>query len=484
MSYTMTINEAKQQIKNTVSAYLKKDKYGDYIINIQKQRPVFLLGAPGIGKTSVISQIASELNINLVSYSMIHHTRQSALGLPVIETKNYGGKECKISDYTMSEIIASVYESMEKSGIKEGILFLDEINCVSETLAPAMLQFLQFKIFGKHRMPSGWVIVTAGNPSEYNASAKEFDIATFDRLKVMEIKPDYQAWKTYAYKKHIIPEIISFLDNRQHYFYLIEEDIDSKNYITPRGWEDLSDIIKIYKSLGIKIDRELIYQYIHLDKATEEFFIYYENFDYVNEVLSCENGEEIYNKMKKSNFNNIYAMLIAMIDKFASDCKHIEIDENIAEQLNFDIKKLFKLNKTSENEIETDLDIIKTEISTELRYEKNKITPDIDKIKIIRAVQGMMKTYHGDREEILESYNQQIEKISNNIDSNSQKACDYCDIIFETLEKLDNPEIYLTVFMREITLNEETFKFITENNLPYYNKYSYLLKLTEMQNRL
>ena len=48
----------------------------------------------------------------------------------------------------MSEIIASVYEKIEQTGNKEGILFIDEINCVSETLAPTMLQFLQCKMFG------------------------------------------------------------------------------------------------------------------------------------------------------------------------------------------------------------------------------------------------------------------------------------------------------------------------------------------------
>ena len=64
----------------------------------------------------------------------------------------------------MSEIIASVYNRIENDGAKEGILFLDEINCVSETLAPSMLQFLQYKIFGTHRVPDGWIVVTAGNP--------------------------------------------------------------------------------------------------------------------------------------------------------------------------------------------------------------------------------------------------------------------------------------------------------------------------------
>lgn len=83
----------------------------------------FLLGSPGIGKTAIMEQIAQELGIALVSYSMTHHTRQSALGLPFITHKNFKGLEFDISEYTMSEIIASVYEVMEKSGLEEGILF-------------------------------------------------------------------------------------------------------------------------------------------------------------------------------------------------------------------------------------------------------------------------------------------------------------------------------------------------------------------------
>ena len=160
----MNIKEAKDYIKNTVLVYLKKDEFGEYRIPVSKQRPIFLLGSPGIGKTAIMEQIASELDIALVSYSMTHHTRQSALGLPFIEKKDFGGKEYSVSEYTMSEIIASIYETMEESGTKEGILFLDEINCVSETLYPSMLQFLQYKVFGRHSVPNGWVIVTAGNP--------------------------------------------------------------------------------------------------------------------------------------------------------------------------------------------------------------------------------------------------------------------------------------------------------------------------------
>ena len=123
----MNIKEAKDQIKNAITAYLIKDEFGDYKISIEHQRPIFLLGAPGIGKTAIMEQIAQETGLNLISYSMAHQTRESAMGLPNIVTRNYIGKDEQVSEYTMSEIIANIYKTMEDTGMREGILFLDEI---------------------------------------------------------------------------------------------------------------------------------------------------------------------------------------------------------------------------------------------------------------------------------------------------------------------------------------------------------------------
>ena len=89
----MNIKRAKQEIKDSIEAYLTKDDFGEYEIPVIRQRPILLLGAPGIGKTQIMEQIARELRIGLVSYTITHHTRQSAIGLPFISERSYGGKK-------------------------------------------------------------------------------------------------------------------------------------------------------------------------------------------------------------------------------------------------------------------------------------------------------------------------------------------------------------------------------------------------------
>ena len=214
----MNIKRAKEEIKNCIEAYLLKDGRGEYLLPAVRQRPILLMGPPGIGKTQIMEQIARECQVGLVSYTITHHTRQSAIGLPFIVEKEYAGRPCSVTEYTMSEIVASIYDRMEETGLKEGILFIDEINCVSETLAPMMLQFLQCKTFGNHRIPDGWIIVTAGNPPEYNKSVREFDIATLDRIKKIDVEADYKVWKEYAVMTDIHPAVTAYLEARPNIF--------------------------------------------------------------------------------------------------------------------------------------------------------------------------------------------------------------------------------------------------------------------------
>lgn len=325
----MNIKQAKEYIKNSVNLYLKKDDFGEYRVSVVRQRPIFLLGAPGIGKTAIMEQIAQEMGIALVAYSMTHHTRQSALGLPFITEKTYGGEKVSVSEYTMSEIIASIYDTMDSSGMKEGILFLDEINCVSETLAPSMLQFLQYKVFGRHRVPEGWVIVTAGNPPEYNKSVREFDVVTLDRLKVLEVEPDYRIWKEYAIEKRIHNAIINYLDLKKDHFYCMEMTTKGRSYVTARGWEDLSEILALYEDEQLPVDETLVGQYLRNEKVVREFTAYYDLYNkykrdyHIGDILSGNPSVQAIARAKEAAFDERLSLLGMLLDKVQADMKNI-----------------------------------------------------------------------------------------------------------------------------------------------------------------
>ena len=333
----MDIKQAKQQIKNAMVAYFSKDEFGGYRLPTERQRPVFLLGAPGIGKTAIMEQIAQELGVGLVSYSMTHHTRQSALGLPFIAKKTYGGAEYDVSEYTMSEIIAAVYDAMEATGRREGILFLDEINCVSETLTPAMLQFLQYKTFGRHRVPDGWIVVTAGNPPEYNRVARDFDIATWDRLKRIEVEPDFPAWRDFAVETGVHPAVLTYLDIERDHFYRVETTVDGPSFVTARGWDDLSAMMKLYEEQGLVVDELLIGQYVQNAEIAKRFSVYYDLFtkyraDYqVDRLLEGKADPAVIERARAAGFDERVSLMGLVSDALGGRLREAVLEERAVE---------------------------------------------------------------------------------------------------------------------------------------------------------
>ena len=271
----MNIQEAKEEIIRTVQAYLEKDGEGQYLFPAAHQRPLLLMGPPGIGKTAILEQAANDCAVNLVSYTLSHHTRQSAIGLPQLVEKHYGGTAVTVTEYTMSEIIASVYDAMERTGTPEGILFLDEINCVSETLAPTMLQFLQNKTFGTHRLPAGWVVVAAGNPPEYNKSVRDFDVVTLDRVRQIQVEADLSVWRDYARQRQLPGAVLSYLTVKPDRFYAVTRKDGELSFVTARGWEDLSRLLESYASHGLPVTEELIFEYLHKADTARDFAAYW-----------------------------------------------------------------------------------------------------------------------------------------------------------------------------------------------------------------
>lgn len=499
----MNIRQAKDYIKDSVALYLKKDEFGEYRIPVVRQRPVFLLGAPGIGKTAVMEQIAQELGIALVSYSMTHHTRQSALGLPSIQKKVYDGAEYEVSEYTMSEIISSVYECMEESGIREGILFLDEINCVSETLAPSMLQFLQYKVFGRHKVPEGWVIVTAGNPPEYNKSVREFDVVTMDRLKLIEVEADYTVWKEYALERGIHNAIINFLDLKKEYFYEMETTIKGRSYVTARGWEDLSQILQLYEEEGIAADETLVGQYIRNDRIVREFTAYYDLYnkykrDYrIDELLSGVISEETKARAKRAGFDERLSLLGMLLDRVIADMRrNIEAADYLSDLMH-PLKALKSVAESAESSAGDRLNHMlaqqmegRTKLLDSLQKANSLSDADSRKHKrVVRFLTKMQKQIYvaGEKDAgaafaaIKEAFDAEVAQMKQENTKVKQELRSLFTFAEEAFSEDGVSGNEMLILVTELTVNSYSARFIATFGSEEYQKHNQELMLTERQ---
>ena len=491
----MNIKQAKQEIQNTLRAYLAKDELGNYLIPTIRQRPVLLMGPPGIGKTQIMAQIAAETGVGLVAYTITHHTRQSAIGLPFIEHRTYGDKEYAVTEYTMSEILASIYDLMKKTGIKEGILFLDEINCVSETLAPMMLQFLQCKTFGNQSLPEGWLIVAAGNPPEYNKSVRDFDVVTLDRVKRIDVQDDFAVWKEYARRNGVHGAVISYLDIKKDHFYAMETTVDGLQFATARGWEDLSEMILAYEKLGLRVDREVVGQYIQLPRIAKDFANYlelyykYQRIYHVEDILQGTWQSVTMLELRSAPFDEKLSVMGLVLSRLAEEAKRLRMQDaltvalhvtlrafkeaqqqtpprQVLEQLIADRQNAMKTAKDA-GQLDKDSRSLKTrELLALQNYRSRLVDEDIADADAFAAVKGWFGTEVEQRRTMAE------------------KTAAMFDNTFRFLEETFSQGQELVMFVTEVTAGYDTSWFVENFGCEAYYRHNRELFFDATQNRI
>ena len=491
----MNIKQAKQEIQNTLRAYTSRDDLGNYLIPAIRQRPVLLMGPPGIGKTQIMAQIAAETGVGLVAYTITHHTRQSAIGLPFIEHRTYGEKEYAVTEYTMSEILASVYDLMEKTGLREGILFLDEINCVSETLAPMMLQFLQCKTFGNQALPEGWLIVAAGNPPEYNRSVRDFDVVTLDRVKRIDVQEDFAVWKEYARRNSVHGAVISYLDIKKDHFYAMETTVDGMQFATARGWEDLSEIILAYEKLGLQVNRDVVGQYIQLPRIAKDFANYlelyykYQRIYHVEDILQGSWQKITSLELRAAPFDEKLSVMGLVLSRLSEEAKRLRLQDAFTVALH---KALLSFRETQQqippcsaldqlitirqNAVKTAKDagqldpdkrnLAIRELNTLQTYRSRLVEEDIADADAFAAV----KDWFGKEVELRGQMAEQVSQMFNHV--------------FRFLEETFAQGQELVMFVTEVTAGYDTSWFVENFDCEAYYRHNQALFFDATQSRI
>lgn len=494
----MDIKRAKQEIETTVRAYLAKDEGGNYRIPTMRQRPLLLMGPPGVGKTQIVEQAARACGVALVAYTITHHTRQSAVGLPFIRQRDIDGKTRSVTEYTMSEIIASVYTKMEQTGLRQGILFIDEINCVSETLAPTMLQFLQYKTFGNQAIPEGWVIVAAGNPPEYNKSVREFDLVTLDRVRRIDVEPNLSVWQEYARAQRLHPAILAYLELRPQHFYKVEQDVDGVQFVTARGWEDLSAMLVTCDALGLPVDETVIGEYLRHPDVMRDFAAYWALYkkyrsDYgIEDILQGRPSDKVVARALDASFDerfSLVSLLLAGLNvRFSSARESDAVTDACYQQLRSfkralssatledspaallarqcsDTLSRIDREKTAGHMTPYELGIHRRSVSL-LQDWAREIGPDFDQDEAFDTVRG--------------GFNRQVRTREDAVSA----ASDALEFAFDFMERAFADQQEMVVFVNELALGPDSAPFLAENECERFEKYSRTLLLDDSHDEL
>jgi len=206
---------------------------------IEQKVPAFLWGAPGIGKSSIVKQIAQENNIDFIDLRLALMDPTDLKGIPFYDKESHTA-------------LWAPPAFLPKSG--EGILFLDELNTAAPSVQASAYQLILDRRVGEYELPSGWAIVSAGNRESDRGVTYRMPSPLANRFVHFEMEVDVNDWKYWAYKKEIDERIISYISYKSEHLFTFDAKSDVKSFATPRSWEYVDSILKSNISQDLLLD--------------------------------------------------------------------------------------------------------------------------------------------------------------------------------------------------------------------------------------
>lgn len=225
---------------------------------------VFVWGAPGIGKSSAVKQVASDLGLELIDLRISQLAPTDIRGLPY--TKN--GK----AYFAPPSFLPS-------SG--SGILFLDELNMASPSVMGIAQQLILDRQVGDYKVPDGWFIIAAGNRTEDRAAISQMPAPVANRFIHFHIDSSLDSWKEYAIAQNINEKILAFLNFRPQLLYNFEKNQTA--WPSPRSWEFANSLLAIDLNIDSAVGTG----------AASEFYAYQTIYNDLPDVELIFEGKEV-----------------------------------------------------------------------------------------------------------------------------------------------------------------------------------------------
>lgn len=196
---------------------------------VDQKVPTFLWGAPGIGKSSIVKQIANDKNIGFIDLRLALMDPTDLKGIPFYD------KDSHTALWAPPAFLPSE---------GEGILFLDELNSAAPSVQASAYQLILDRRVGEYELPEGWAIVAAGNREGDRGVTYRMPSPLANRFVHFEMEVDVDDWRYWAYKKELDERIISYISYKSEHLFTFDAKSDLKSFATPRSWEYVHSILK------------------------------------------------------------------------------------------------------------------------------------------------------------------------------------------------------------------------------------------------
>lgn len=288
--------------KNVVDAFELKDILDTILFKIPNPQVPYIHGAPGIGKSQMIAQIAKERGIELIDIRLANCADSGDIrGLPTFNVDK--------NDDTKKRTIWSLPEMFPTDPNWKGIIFFDEFNLAQPSVMSACYQLILDRQIGNYKLPDGAVMVAAGNPRDCNINAEDLPQALKNRFKHYYLQEDIKPWIVWATKNNVNTDLITFLSTVGSEFFMDIKRMNSQanEFGTPRTWAAVSDILNL-TDISLDLKMQIINGYVG-NAATiklREFLV---------DKTRYQDPREIYEEGKKftaTSINEFYGCFVSL----------------------------------------------------------------------------------------------------------------------------------------------------------------------------
>lgn len=198
------------------------------LLNVGTVRPVFIWGAPGIGKSAIVEQFAADVGLPCVSLLGSQLAPEDIIGVPqIVEGR---------SVFCPPRMIARE---------EPYCLFLDELNACSQEVQKAFYSLILERRIGEYHLPEGSIVIGAGNRSQDNAITRPMSSALLNRMFHVELRADSRIWLEWAAGHGIHPYVYDYICSRPDQLWS-QPPKTEEPFSSPRSWHMLSDAITSY----------------------------------------------------------------------------------------------------------------------------------------------------------------------------------------------------------------------------------------------